>query len=326
MIGLVAICIAGSYAHLSADAAPQYRSSASVEFFYDDLAPFGRWVDHPIYGTVWVPASHEPGWQPYVEGRWVLTTDYGWYWDSDEEFGWATYHYGRWAFTAEYGWVWIPDDVWGPAWVDWRYGDSQVGWAPMPPEYAWRDNTLVAARLDLGSPRFANTWVFVSDRDFVRGNVRSHRLPRTSNSVSLRSSTRVTAYSYVGGRIVNRSIDPARISAAIKVRIDPVRIGIAQSLEGRAKIKASGSIPVYRPRIVAKSKLKLDLPTDYSTGSDVESQIKTRGRVDVDPPASIEPPVDATVSGSAGGVLDRPLGGGLGVGGGIGIGGARLGR
>jgi hypothetical protein len=142
----------------------------------------------------------------------------------------------------------------------------------------------------------------------------------------LRSSTRVTAYSYVGGRIVNRSIDPARISAAIKVRIDPVRIGIAQSLEGRAKIKASGSIPVYRPRIVAKSKLKLDLPTDYSTGSDVESQIKTRGRVDVDPPASIEPPVDATVSGSAGGVLDRPLGGGLGVGGGIGIGGARLGR
>ena len=54
-------------------------------------------------------------------------------------------------------------------------------------------------------------WIFVSDRDFVRANVRSHRLPRSSNSVSLRSSTRVTAYSFVGGHIVNRSIDPARI-------------------------------------------------------------------------------------------------------------------
>jgi hypothetical protein len=49
----------------------------SVSFFYADLAPYGHWVDHPIYGMVFVPDYHEPGWAPYTDGRWVWTADYG---------------------------------------------------------------------------------------------------------------------------------------------------------------------------------------------------------------------------------------------------------
>ena len=30
--------------------------------------------------------------------------------------------------------VWVPGRVWGPAWVSFRYGESDVGWAPLPPE------------------------------------------------------------------------------------------------------------------------------------------------------------------------------------------------
>jgi len=27
----------------------------------------------------------------------------------------------------------MPDDVWGPAWVEWRYDDEYIGWAPLRP-------------------------------------------------------------------------------------------------------------------------------------------------------------------------------------------------
>ncbi len=100
--------------------------------FNDQLAAYGRWVDTPEYGRVWIPASTPAGWQPYTLGHWAFT-DCGWTWISDEPFGWATYHYGRWAVAANLGWCWVPGTVWGPAWVSWRCGDGYCGWAPLPP-------------------------------------------------------------------------------------------------------------------------------------------------------------------------------------------------
>ena len=76
-------------------------------------------------------------WRPYEYGHWVYTDEWGWYWVSDDEeddWGWVTYHYGRWAFDRGLGWFWVPGDEWAPAWVDWRYGDDYVGWAPLPPD------------------------------------------------------------------------------------------------------------------------------------------------------------------------------------------------
>jgi hypothetical protein len=98
------------------------------------LEGYGHWVEHPRLGDVWVPDNVPQDWQPYRIGHWVYSDEWGWYWNSDEDFGWVTYHYGRWYLDRELGWAWVPGDEWGPAWVNWRQGDDFVGWAPTPPD------------------------------------------------------------------------------------------------------------------------------------------------------------------------------------------------
>lgn len=109
----------------------EYEDDAPEPDDYDEaLAPYGTWVDDARYGTVWRPVV-TVGWQPYVHGRWVWTA-YGWTWIAPDPWGW-TFHYGRWTYLPIQGWVWVPGTVWGPAWVDWYYGDGYVGWAPLAP-------------------------------------------------------------------------------------------------------------------------------------------------------------------------------------------------
>ena len=106
----------------------------------DDMAAaldaYGHWVHHARYGEVWVPDGVPPDWQPYEYGHWVYTDDWGWYWvsdDSEDDWGWVVYHYGRWVHDRR-AWFWVPGDEWAPAWVDWRYGGDNIGWAPLPPD------------------------------------------------------------------------------------------------------------------------------------------------------------------------------------------------
>ncbi|WP_245497810.1 DUF6600 domain-containing protein [Mesorhizobium sp. M7A.F.Ca.CA.001.08.2.1] len=96
------------------------------------LSNYGGWRTSSRFGDVWVP-SVRTQWRPYTEGRWVWTDD-GWYWQSTEPFGDVVYHYGRWAYDPDFGWVWIAGDQWAPAWVVWRQGGNDVGWAPAPPD------------------------------------------------------------------------------------------------------------------------------------------------------------------------------------------------
>lgn len=291
-------------------------TSVAVSFFYDDLEPDGFWVEHRHYGVVWYPRDREGDWQPYTRGRWVWTTDYGWYWESGEPWGWAAYHYGRWAYTSEYGWVWVPGDEWGPAWVEWRHGDGHVGWAPMPPEVAWRDDTFVYAGVDLSQPRYHSSWVFIGEAEFARGDFRARRVPPSRNAAMVRASARVTNYATVNARIVNRSIDVARVSAAAKVRINPARVVLSERLAGGGA-HAAGQVSIYRPRVVARAGLDLTPPR-----FDVPAGVETEGQVEVRRPR--EPSVDGSLDGSVGGGLGvGGQGGGLGVGVG---GGLRIGR
>jgi hypothetical protein len=109
-------------------------TDVSLNFFYDNLSPYGSWIDVDGYGYCFQPsvAVDNADWRPYADGYWAYT-DVGWTWVSYEDFGWATYHYGRWTDLADYGWVWVPGYEWGPAWVSWRTGGDYVGWAPLPP-------------------------------------------------------------------------------------------------------------------------------------------------------------------------------------------------
>ena len=91
-------------------AAPQKASaqvSVSFQVFYDDLSPYGNWVDNPNYGYVWVP-DVSPGFTPYgTNGYWAFT-EAGWTWVSEYPWGWAPFHYGRWYADPMYGYMWIP--------------------------------------------------------------------------------------------------------------------------------------------------------------------------------------------------------------------------
>ena len=116
-------------------AAAQVNVSVSIGGFYDELSPYGEWVDCD-YGDCWVPRGVGEGWQPYTNGEWIYTR-YGWTWVSGDPWGGDPYHYGTWAFIGRHGWVWVPGTVWAPAWVTWSYSDSYVGWAPMPPTVAF---------------------------------------------------------------------------------------------------------------------------------------------------------------------------------------------
>lgn len=133
------------------------------EAYEEELAPYGEWAEDPDYGPVWQPVVAY-GWRPYVDGYWAWTS-YGWTWISSEPWAW-TFHYGHWAPTPALGWVWVPGTVWGPAWVDWYWGDGYVGWAPLSP-FATHVSVI-------------NHFVFVREADFCgRGlshNVVHHHL------------------------------------------------------------------------------------------------------------------------------------------------------
>jgi hypothetical protein len=113
---------------------PAVHAQEGVADFYDQLAPYGTWLQTG-YGLAWQPDPSIVGedFVPYETGGQWVSTDQGWTFASDYEFGWAVFHYGRWFQDPTLGWLWLPDTSWAPAWVDWRIGGGYIGWAPLPP-------------------------------------------------------------------------------------------------------------------------------------------------------------------------------------------------
>lgn len=113
-------------------AAQVQAAHEDVAMFYEELSPYGNWVDYGDYGPVWYPNRVTENWRPYLDGRWV-PTEGGWVFESTEPWAWATYHYGNWMPTENYGWVWTPGSTWYPNTAAWRTSDDYIGWAPIPP-------------------------------------------------------------------------------------------------------------------------------------------------------------------------------------------------
>ncbi len=157
------------------------ENSVSMQVFYDQLSPYGEWIDYENYGFVWIPDVDE-NFEPYkTDGYWVMT-DYGWTWSSDYEWGWAPFHYGRWDFDNYYGWFWVPDTEWGPSWVNWRRADGYYGWTPMRPG--------ISISLSFyGGYGDINHWNFVRDRDFGRPDLNRYYVDRDNYTVIIRNST-----------------------------------------------------------------------------------------------------------------------------------------
>ena len=157
--------------------------------FYSDLAPYGDWIFLDAYGWVWRPAvAASPEWRPYTDGRWVWTTSYGWYWQAYEPWGWAPFHYGRWVIHPAYGWLWFPGTVWAPAWVEWRYSGSYVGWVALAP-------TVVVGATWYHGGVHHDHWVYVETRRFGDSDQHHGYVPVSQNRHAYSSTSQSHGYS-----------------------------------------------------------------------------------------------------------------------------------
>ncbi|MFZ5895290.1 MAG: DUF6600 domain-containing protein [Myxococcota bacterium] len=129
---------------------PEETNPRALSEFRSQLDPYGTWLQHPTYGTVWVPSSSVvgTGFYPYVSsGHWALDEGSNWIWVSDFSFGRVVFHYGRWVWIGGTGWAWIPGYRYAPAWVSWRVpvgSYAYVGWAPLGPSYLWFNGYAVS--------------------------------------------------------------------------------------------------------------------------------------------------------------------------------------
>ena len=188
--------------------AKSYKQINAYGSFYSHLAPHGVWMEFDDGLVVWRPTIMRRGWAPYSIGRWIWT-DYGWYWDSYENFGYITYHYGRWFYDDYYGWVWIPDYDWAPAWVEWRYDDSYIGWAPLPPYALFSINIGIHFTFNYVTPY--NHWHFVNYNYLCDPYVYDHYVgPKYKYRVFSNTKYR-NDYGYSNGRIVNRGVDVGEV-------------------------------------------------------------------------------------------------------------------
>ena len=214
----------------------------SFQVFYDDMSPYGNWVDYPGTGYVWIP-NVDAGFSPYQSnGHWVMT-DYGWTWVSDYPWGWAPFHYGRWNYDNSYGWGWCPDNEWGPAWVSWRSCDGYYGWCPMG--YGM---SLEGSYGRGGYSGDDNRWVFVHDRDFGRSDISNHYESRSNNASLMRSST------VINNTYADNSRHATYVAGPTRAEVQRTTGKPVQSMKitdgGKSGGKESGgTLAMYRPQV-----------------------------------------------------------------------------
>ena len=206
----------------------QGRNNVDFNYFYHTLAPYGEWISMDGNLVVWRPATVQIDWRPYSIGSWSWTEN-GWYWDSYEPFGWATYHYGRWIFDDYYGWVWIPDTQWAPAWVEWRYDDNYIGWAPLPPYASFHvDFGIHFSTNWRSSYRY---WNFVGYHDFCDTHVYYHFVNHSFVHKFFDRTKYRTNYYRHNDRIFNGGVHRKLVEKRAGVEIRERNISRTRSLE-----------------------------------------------------------------------------------------------
>ncbi|MES3017469.1 MAG: DUF6600 domain-containing protein [Bacteroidota bacterium] len=189
-----------------------YDDNVSLETFYEELAPYGVWINDPQYGRVWRPDVDQDEFRPYYSrGHWEMTK-YGNTWVSDYDWGWAPFHYGRWHHQSRRGWVWIPGRQWAPAWVSWRSGGGQYGWAPLGPG--------ININMNIGRiPDF--WWVFIPQRNIYYRSYPRYDWRRNSNYYH---NTVIINNIYVNNSNRNRYYTGPRAAEIRRITRQPVTI------------------------------------------------------------------------------------------------------
>jgi hypothetical protein len=187
-------------------------------------------------------------WSPYREGRWIWTTD-GWYWHSYEPFGYITYHYGRWYYDDYYGWLWVPGYEYAPAWVEWRYGDDYIGWAPLHPYTTIYFTIGVIYPHSYHNPYYH--WNFVTYNHFYDPHVYNYCIgPRYKYRIHTNTHYR-TNYVRHNGRIRNNgvNIDVVRNRSGKRIgERDLIRVSDERTLKGKDNIEKDRIRTVFKSR------------------------------------------------------------------------------
>ena len=213
----------------------------TYQTFYDNLSPYGNWIDYPGYGNVWNPGVDED-FRPYqTNGYWVYS-DEGWAWQSGYSWGWAPFHYGRWLYDDMYGWLWIPGYNWAPAWVTWGTLEDYYCWAPLmpgvninqqfnywrPPSFYWN----VCSR------------EHVYDRNLDAGMLRPDVIANFPNRVAV-----INNFSPTSRRegYYSKGPDVNDVQRYVQPKIEPVHVREVNTI---TEVKHTGNdVNIYRPQV-----------------------------------------------------------------------------
>ena len=221
------------------------QNNVSFQVFYDQLSPYGQWVDYPNYGYAWIPDAG-PDFVPYsTRGNWVMT-EYGWTWYSSYQWGWAPFHYGRWGYDNYYGWFWVPGGEWGPAWVDWRCSEGYFGWAPMEP------GVTINFSFGMGQDGNYNHWIFMSDRYIGSSDMNRYYVSSRDHERIFRNS-RIITNTYVDHRNHSTYVSgPSRrdVQRITGEKIKPVAI---KESNKPGQDMSNGQLHIYRPQVINTS-------------------------------------------------------------------------
>ncbi|MCW8811861.1 MAG: hypothetical protein OQK52_01365 [Ignavibacteriaceae bacterium] len=235
-------------------------------YFYTELAPYGTWIEIDYGVVVWRPTIIRTNWMPYNMGRWIWTYD-GWYWDSYEPFGYITYHYGRWFYDDYYGWLWYPDYEWAPAWVEWRYDNDYIGWAPLNP-YAFFSISIGIQFTTVYTTPYYH-WHFVRYNRFCDPYVYNYYVAPNYRYRIYSGTKYRTNYVYYNGRIQNRGID-----------VGYIRTRSGQEIKKRDLIRVRDSRELNKDAYGKRDEIRtLDLKRDELVRNDLNRmEIKRENR------------------------------------------------
>ena len=267
--------------------APQPMKAQGVtvgfQVFYDDLSPYGTWVNNAEYGYVWYPNAGAD-FTPYGSNGYWAMTDAGWTWVSYYPWGWAPFHYGRWYDDPMFGNMWVPGNEWGPGWVCWRQSEGYYGWAPIGPgislDMAYSNNYHVRNE----------DWRFVRDKDFGREHINNYYTDRATN-VTIINKSKVVNNNYVeGGRKVSYNAGPDRKEAEKRAGRSFTPIPIKENTK-HGENMGKGELQLYRPTVQKSNTAgKKEAPAKVATVKDLKTPAQKSSTPAKQEPAKQKPP------------------------------------
>ena len=270
-----------SAATFNAEAKKHYNGVGG--YFYSQLSPYGSWIEVDYGVVVWRPTIIRTNWMPYQMGQWVWTYD-GWYWDSYEPFGFITYHYGRWYFDDYFGWLWYPDYEWAPAWVEWRYSNNYIGWAPLHPYAGFSVSVGIYFTNTYYTPYYH--WNYVGYGNFCDPYVYNYYV-EPGYKYRIHSGTKYrNNFVYYNGRIQNKGVDVKYVSdrsgKKIKQR-DLVRVTDSRQMtrDGNGKRDEIRTLDIKRDELIRNDLGRMEIKRENRKTSVDMEKVKIGRREDV---------------------------------------------